>query len=527
MPQDWVQVALEHHRAGRFTDAESAYRKALDSNPDDPEAPHWLGVLMHQAKRSQEAIRFLERAVQLRPDDAAYRHNLGHAYLARRQHANAIAAFQKAVEIDPSRPEAWMALGVARLARGDGEDREAAVGALKAARDRGLDSAELYRQLGAATLIAGRVDEAIDAYRQAIGRDPNDAPTYFHLALAHQARAQPVEVRKALLKAAEAEPRFAPAWYGLGVLEAESSRWELAAAMFRRAIAVRDDYAAAYRALGQVLEAAGKEEEAQRVGQQAEWAARESARAANARLREQGSVEELERRLTPDNESRDLQFGLASALRLMPPAAVPADSLVELFDKYADNFDRHLREQLQYRLPEMLGEAIASLGLSLASLDILDLGCGTGLCGAAVKPLAKILVGVDLSPGMIQKARERGIYDRLEVGDLVAVTQALPPRSFDLVICAEVLNYIGDLLPTFQAIAAALRPGGRFALSVEAGAGERYDLQPNRRYRHAKAYVQRLAAMQGFVEERFDLVPLRLEKGAPVAGHLVILRLPS
>jgi predicted TPR repeat methyltransferase len=524
MAQDWVQIGLEHHRAGRFGEAETAYRRAIEGNADDAEALHWLGVLMHQAKRSLDAVELLERAVRLRPEDAAYWHNLGHAYLARRQHGEAIGAFEKATEIEPGRGEAWMGLGVARLARGDGEDREAAVGALKAARDRGVDSAELYRQLGAATLMAGRVDEAIEAYREAIKRDANDPATYFHLALAHQARAEPAEVRKALLKAAEAEPRFAPAWFGLGVLEAEARRWELAAAMFRRAIAVRDDYAAAYRALGQVLEAAGKEEEAQRVGQQAEWAARESARAAEAQWREQGSVAELERRLTPDKDARDLQFGLASALRLMPPSAVPTESLVELFDKYADNFDRHLREQLQYRLPEMVGEVIASLGLAEHSLDVLDLGCGTGLCGEAVKPVAKTLVGVDLSPGMIAKARERGIYDRLEVGDLVAVTRGMAARSFDLVVCAEVLNYIGDLLPTFEAVATCLRPGGRFALSVEAGAGDRYDLQPNRRYRHAKAYVQRLAAMAGFVEERFDLVPLRLEKGTPVAGYLVVLR---
>src|SRR5207248_233908 len=83
-------------------------------------------------------------------------------------------------------------------------------------------------------------------------------------------------------------------------------------------------------------------------------------------------------------------------------------------------------------------------GVADASLDVLDLGCGTGLCGALLRRWARTLVGVDLSPGMLEKARERGCYDRLEQGDLVAVMRTMPARSFDLIVATDVLIYIGD-----------------------------------------------------------------------------------
>jgi predicted TPR repeat methyltransferase len=524
MPLDALQIALEHHRAGRLAQAENWYRQAIERDAANADALHWLGVLMHQAARPDDAVPLLERAVSLRPDDAAFAHNLGHAYLARRHHEQAASAFGRAVALDPSRAQGWMGLGLARLSRGEAADREGSVQAFREARSRGLDTPELHRQLAAAALMAGEVDEAIAAYEQALKREPDDAATLYHLALAHRAKGDVKAVRKTLMKAAEADPRFARAWFGLGALEAESQKWDLAAAMFRRAIAVKDDYAAAYRALSQVLEEGGRVDEAERVGQQAEWAARAQAASSH---RDPGSVADLERRVTPSGDAADLQFGLASALHLIPPNAVPTDSLVELFDRYAENFDEHLREKLQYRVPELIAEALRSPAVAAErSLDVLDLGCGTGLCGALLRPVARTMVGVDLSPKMIEQARARGTYDRLEVGEIVRVLAATPAESFDLVVAADVLIYLGDLSPVFEGVAACLRRGGRFAFSVEAGAGDRYVLQQNRRFAHAKPYVQRLANMYGFHEASFELVAARLEAEKTVRGYVVVLSKP-
>ena len=135
----------------------------------------------------------------------------------------------------------------------------------------------------------------------------------------------------------------------------------------------------------------------------------------------------------------------------LPPAQIPGVLLTDLFDRYAPTFDDHLRGELQYTLPEKITDAIAAVrpaGLQ----DVLDLGCGTGLCGPLLRPWAEHLCGVDLSPLMIEQAKAREVYDTLEVADLVtAMRQA--ERGFDLLVAADVFLYIGDLSPVFEAAA--------------------------------------------------------------------------
>lgn len=96
-----------------------------------------------------------------------------------------------------------------------------------------------------------------------------------------------------------------------------------------------------------------------------------------------------------------------------------------------------------------------------------DLGCGTGLMGPLLRPACGWLAGVDLSVGMCNKARERGCYDLVEVGELVEWLQQQrqqqqlggSQRPFDLLVAADVLVYIGDLQPLLQASAAASEAG--------------------------------------------------------------------
>jgi predicted TPR repeat methyltransferase len=154
---------------------------------------------------------------------------------------------------------------------------------------------------------------------------------------------------------------------------------------------------------------------------------------------------------------------------------------------------------------------------------VLDLGCGTGLSGVALKPFARRLAGLDLAPRMLAEAQKRGLYDTLEQGDLL---DWLPRRrgGFDLIAAADVLNYLGDLAPALAAIALALTPGGLAAFSIERGEGAPFALGPGMRYRHDPAHVARLAADAGLAAVARQDAALREEKGAPVAGVLFLLR---
>ncbi|MEA1676055.1 methyltransferase [Nitrospirillum sp. BR 11163] len=194
-----------------------------------------------------------------------------------------------------------------------------------------------------------------------------------------------------------------------------------------------------------------------------------------------------------------------------------------LFDRYADRFDTDLTRKLRYQAPRLLRQALDAVGVG-ADLDILDIGCGTGLGGVEVKPLARFLAGVDLSPRMVEHARARGLYDRLWDADLMrALAEA--PGTWDLVLAADVLVYLGDLAPVFQAAAMALKPGGRFAATVERWTGEGpYALRESRRYAHAREHLLAAAGAAGLAVEHLASVAPRWEKNRPVDGLLFILR---
>ncbi len=164
----------------------------------------------------------------------------------------------------------------------------------------------------------------------------------------------------------------------------------------------------------------------------------------------------------------------------------------------------------------MLREAVGqALGDDAKDLDVLDLGCGTGLAGAEFRPLARRQTGVDLSPAMLALARGRGVYDELQQAEIVRFLQETAER-FDLIVAADVLNYFGDLSPVFTGIACVLRPGGHCAVTLEVGEGPNYRLRGMRRYQHAGEYVQRTAATAGLARCVFDEVELRRQHGEPV-----------
>ena len=140
-----------------------------------------------------------------------------------------------------------------------------------------------------------------------------------------------------------------------------------------------------------------------------------------------------------------------------------------------------------------------------------------------MRPIARRLTGVDLSANMLAQARERDVYSDLECIELTDYL-ARCDAEFDLVIAADVFIYLGDLAPVFAGVRRALRAGGRFAFSVEAGDPQEWELAATRRYRHSRPYLERLAAEHGFDVEAMETGVLRREAGNPVDGHLALLR---
>jgi len=158
-------------------------------------------------------------------------------------------------------------------------------------------------------------------------------------------------------------------------------------------------------------------------------------------------------------------------------------------------------------------------------LQVLDLGCGTGLCGAAFRKRASRLDGIDLSPAMLAKARERDIYDHLEVADLEAALAAPGPR-YDLILAADTLVYLGDLAPALAGVARRLRPQGYFLFTTEAKDGVGFELGPKRRWRHSQAYIREQAAKAGLSIAGLVAASPRTEANRPVPGFAAALAVP-
>jgi predicted TPR repeat methyltransferase len=221
-----------------------------------------------------------------------------------------------------------------------------------------------------------------------------------------------------------------------------------------------------------------------------------------------------------DREGAGLKLAALGAAPMpgtMPPAFVRG-----LFDQYAERFETSLVDRLGYRVPEQLMAALQTVaGPRHRFARVLDLGCGTGLMGEQLRPVADQLDGVDLSPGMLRKARRKKLYDSLAEADITALAPV--PQAFDLITAADVLNYVGDIQAILLSVAAMLAPGGLFALSLEAHDGdEPYALLPSLRFAHSLAATLRLGAEAGFTLRHQSRVMLRRDRGVALDGFLLV-----
>ena len=228
--------------------------------------------------------------------------------------------------------------------------------------------------------------------------------------------------------------------------------------------------------------------------------------------------------MEPDDERH--RFFLSYA-RGENPENQPAGVISTLFDGYAERFDKHLVVQLQYRLPQDVAQMIHSWHPDRKG-DVLDLGCGTGLLGACLGPIQGVLVGVDLSIEMIDKAIAHKVYDKFHHVDVIAALKATPADQYHVIAALEVFVYIGNLDEVVPNVYRILVPGGHFVFSCElAEEGKNdFNLKETFRYTHQTKYLKRLMETSGFEDLVFDERSVRMHAGEPVSGLLVVGRKP-
>jgi predicted TPR repeat methyltransferase len=204
------------------------------------------------------------------------------------------------------------------------------------------------------------------------------------------------------------------------------------------------------------------------------------------------------------------------------PAVAPRAYVAQRFDEYADHFEQHLTDTLNYQTPQLLVEAITqTLPKPLSWGIVFDGGCGTGLMGPLLRLRSGRMIGCDLSARMIEQARQKSVYDELHVGDVSEILLRYC-GDIDLVVIADVFPYIGDLREIMQRVHRSLRPGGWLAFSAERYEGAEYHLHPQGRYAHAESYLRGLAEEMSFTLCHHTVAVLREQLDTPVYGHIMV-----
>ena len=209
-----------------------------------------------------------------------------------------------------------------------------------------------------------------------------------------------------------------------------------------------------------------------------------------------------------------------------PLAEMPKAYVQSLFDQYAPRFDQSLLNHLDYRGPDLLFKAVLAVRAAArkpAFFDrAIDLGCGTGLAAAAFARQVGAFIGIDLSPGMIERARATGLYAELEVADMLEGLCDRPDASADLVLAGDAMVYVSDLAPVLAEVGRVLAAGGLLAFTVETHAGDGVIIGNGLRYAHAAEYLRRAMTAAGLVVAHLEAASPRNEDNTPVPGLVVV-----
>lgn len=400
------------------------------------------------------------------------------------------AAYRRLIAADPQDARLFHLLG--RLLHQQGKKDEAIENLRRALMIR-PDDTQAMNDLGLLYQEVGALDEAVLCFTRLIEMDPGNATATNNLGVVLKNQNRLAEAAATLTKAVSLEPQNAGAFYNLGNTLKRLNDWIGSSAAYRQALAINPKMLDIYPKLAAVLRRMEIPDEASKVFEQ--WLEHE-----------------------PDNPiARHL---LAAGSNHAVPARATSEYVRAVFNEYAETYDQHLHK-LVYRGPQLIAEALfKNFPTPEPKFDILDMGCGTGLCGRILKPLSRRLVGVDLAPKMLERAQQLGIYDELVEMDLVDFLNS-HPSMFDVAVSGDTLGYFGDLQPALAAVRYALRDEGLLVCTFETGDDEEipstgYLLMKSGRYRHARAYLETTLPGNGFLVRDFASGTLRMEAGRPV-----------
>lgn len=465
-PAELHAAALRHFLSKRYGPAEERCRQALTREPKHADTLHLLGLVHWQTNRLDLAVDLIATAIRCNPHNHEYFLNLGELLREQNKLDEARKSFDIAIKLAPNRAAAWIKLG------------------------------NLLR-------IQRRYDEVLLAYEHAFTLDPGnaEAPALSAGVLFELGRHEEALAKCDLSLAIS--PDQAEVLCVKGDCLLHLIRLAEAAASYRRASELEPGRVSVWRLLGKVLEQLGDRD---------------------------GAILALRRARELDPSDR---FGAGVELMRLGADEVsemPAAYVRLLFDQYAATFDSALVKSLEYRGPAVLLEAVRSVCLAQQKparfKHAIDLGCGTGLAASAFAELVDRFTGIDLSPAMIEKARATDFYAELKVTDMLEGLRSMPDCGAELVLAADAMVYVADLLPVLKQASRVLASGGLLAFTLERHDGDGFIMGEGRRYAHSVCYVRASIEAAGLALFQLEQQPIRTEAGMPVPSLNIVAAKP-
>jgi len=521
-------AAQQLHREGRLQEAKSAYLALLEVKENQAEVLHYLGILYAEEGDDENAARCLSHAVQMNPHDLSLRLHLASIYKSAKKFDLAITVLQEVIALNPESPAAFNNLGTIYDAKKQWDD---AVLAYHAAIKLQPNYADAYYNLGLVLTKAHRMKEAMNTYQSLLELAPDHAGARFQLGRLYMQQNKYQEAirqfssleenhpfhvetqtnlatsylklgglnqaREHYLKALNIMPDDIQVLFNLGVIAVQQSRLSDAIEFYARAAAINPDFCEAHNNLG----------------------------VAYLFIKDRKNAVKHFRevlRLQPDNKA--LQHTVDILARDKELTGSPPEYIRSLFDSYADHYDVHLVNTLKYDVPQQLFTMV-NKHIDVASLhgNILDLGCGTGLCGELFKGKHSTLTGVDISSKMLDAAEQKKIYQKLieaEIDDFLKDQHAV----YDLILAGDVIVYFGDLQELFSCVYQALKSEGLFVFNAEINHEKNFELTESGRFSHSKIYLDKLLHELRFTVLDYQVTRLRSQNEEEVRGHLYLLR---
>jgi len=515
------------HHSGRLLEAKSAYHHYLNQHPNDAKVWHLLSLLCAEENEYDEAIAYLNKAITIEPNNTIFQIFLSHLYKAKGELNKASQLLFNLTNTHPHLYAAFNNLGTIYYAQHHFQE---AVMAFQSAIQIKSDFIDAYYNLGLTFNKLKRYIEASNAYSALIALSPNHLAAHFQLGCVLMQLQKYQEAISHFLLIEAKEPHHFETKTNLATCYLHLNKIDSAKTQYIRALELSSTDSQVLFNLGIISVQQGYYHEAidyyLKSLQQSpnHFDAHNNIAIAYLVLKDQRAAL---RHFQEAHRLHPYDIAIKHTISILTKeeniSSSPPQYVRALFDSYAPRYESHLNVSLQYQVPQSMYAAFQKVHSNQEQkIDILDLGCGTGLCGEYFKSNANLLVGVDISENMLSIARDKNIYDQLiEEEILVYLDQS--HQQFDVILAADVVVYFGNLDVLFEKIKNRLRQNGIFIFNIEKNVEKAFLMTDSGRFAHSRDYLMQLYSHCQFEVLSCNEIAMRTQEGSDVIGDLYLL----